>query len=183
MVDEGFSGLEAAIVLIAFVAIAAVFAYATIGTGFLVTSKAQDTTSSSMKSASAGVYIDGGLYGTMTTPSGQLDQLAFYIAIPETGLAQDLTGMIMTYSESKAPIEKSMGLIADHDHFSIGSDGTVDPSQPVILYAGTKTRVNFANLQGPTQMNAFTIEVQPKTGPSFFLERYIPQGYTGGVIR
>ena len=39
--DEGFTGLEAAIVLIAFVVVAAVFSYVVLGAGFFTTQKAQ----------------------------------------------------------------------------------------------------------------------------------------------
>ena len=38
--DEGFTGLEAAIVLIAFVVVAAVFSYVVLGAGFFTTQKA-----------------------------------------------------------------------------------------------------------------------------------------------
>jgi len=184
MREDGFSGLEAAIILIAFVVIAAVFAAATIGSGFLVSSKAQDTTQTSMKSASSGVYISGGLYGSMSS-SGHLDKLTFYIAIPETGLDADLNKMTMAYTQQEipSPVTKTLQKTADHDHFSIGTDGTVDPANPVILHAGMQTRVNFVNLEGPTVKDFFTIEIKPHSGPSYLLERYLAEGFEGGVIR
>jgi archaeal flagellin FlaB len=180
----GFSGLEAAIVLIAFVVIAAFFAYATIGLGFLATSKAQDTTQTSMKSASSGVFISGGLYGEMSS-SGHLDKLTFYIAIPETGLDADLNKMLMAYTQQgiPTPITKTIAQTADHDHFSVGNDGTVDPSIPIILKAGSQTRINFVQLDGPSVKNYFTIEIKPQSGPTYLLQRFLGEGYQGGVIR
>lgn len=185
MDEDGFSGLEAAIILIAFVVIAAVFAYTILGAGFFATSKAQDTTSTSMKSASAALYIDGGLYGTMSSTNGQLDKLMFYIAIPETGLDEDINKMTMAYTQADtpSPTTKTLGLNADHDHFSVGEDGTVDPSKPVILLAGEKTRINFANLQGPKVTGFFSIEIKPHSGAPYLLKRYLGEGYDGGVIR
>jgi len=181
--QDGFSGLEAAIVLIAFVVVAAVFAYATLGSGFFASSKAQDTTSTSFKSASAALYIDGGLYGTMS--NNQLDTIMFYIAIPETGLDEDLTKMTMAYTQADIPnpVTKSMGLTADHDHFSVGNDGTVNPTSRSILYAGQKTRINFANLEGPKVNGIFSIEIKPYHGASYLLQRRLGEGYNGGVIR
>jgi archaellum component FlaF (FlaF/FlaG flagellin family) len=41
--SDAFTGLEAAIVLIAFVVVAAVFAYVVLGAGFFTTQKAQET--------------------------------------------------------------------------------------------------------------------------------------------
>ena len=40
--DEAFTGLEAAIVLIAFVVVAAVFSYVVLGAGFFTTQKSQE---------------------------------------------------------------------------------------------------------------------------------------------
>ncbi len=41
--EEGFTGLEAAIVLIAFIVVASVFSYVVLGAGFYTTQKAQET--------------------------------------------------------------------------------------------------------------------------------------------
>ncbi|MDD3977537.1 MAG: flagellin, partial [Methanomicrobium sp.] len=40
--EEAFTGLEAAIVLIAFVVVAAVFSYVVLGAGFFTTQKSQE---------------------------------------------------------------------------------------------------------------------------------------------
>jgi archaeal flagellin FlaB len=42
-IDNAFTGLEAAIVLIAFVVVAASFSYVVLGAGFFTTQKAQET--------------------------------------------------------------------------------------------------------------------------------------------
>ncbi len=180
--ENAFSGLEAAIVLIAFVVVAAVFSYTLLGTGFFATSKAQDTTVTGYKQASAGVYIDGGLYGTLNAPpASNLDQLTFYIAIPETGMAEDLSGMIMAYTkaDTPSPMTLSLGATADATHFSVGGGG----SSTGVLMPGTKTRINFAQLNGPTATDWFSIEIKPKTGAGYLLQRYLPEGYLGGLIR
>ena len=55
--DNGFTGLEAAIVLIAFVVVAAVFSYVVLGAGFFTTQKAQQTVYSAVGQASSTVQI------------------------------------------------------------------------------------------------------------------------------
>lgn len=180
--EHAFSGLEAAIVLIAFVVVAAVFSYTMLGTGFFATSKAQDTTVTGYKQASAGVYIDGGLYGQLNSaPASNLNKLTFYIAIPETGMAEDLSGMIMAYTraDSPAPMTLSLGPNPDADHFSVGGGGT----STGVLMPGHKTRINFNNLNGPAATDWFAIEVKPKVGAGYLLKRYLPEGYQGGAIR
>jgi len=180
--NPGFSGLEAAIVLIAFVVIAAFFSYALLGTGFFATSKAQDTANTGMKQASSGIYIEGSLYGGIDEGPGQLQKLTFYVAIPETGMNMDLRDMLMAYTKSDTPLPQSLTLgdTAGSLHFSTGNGG---PYSTTILMAGEKTRINFADLNGPVATGWFTIEIKPQNGPSYLLQRYLPEGYQGGVIR
>ena len=180
--EDAFSGLEAAILLIAFVVVAAVFSYTILGAGFFATSKAQDTTVTGYKQASAGVYIDGGLYGELNVaPASNLNKLSFYIAIPETGLAEDLSQMVMAYTKAgtPSPMTLSLGPNPDASHFSVGGGGT----SSAVLMPGSKTRINFSDLNGPTATDWFSIEIKPKSGAGYLLQRYLPEGYQGGLIR
>ena len=47
--EPGFSGLEAAVILIAFVVVAAVFAYVMMSTGFFATQRFQEVTYAGVK--------------------------------------------------------------------------------------------------------------------------------------
>jgi len=62
--ESAFSGLEAAIFLIAFVVVAAVFSYVMLGAGFFATQKAQEVTYSGMKQATSNLIMDGMIYGS-----------------------------------------------------------------------------------------------------------------------
>ncbi len=57
--DEGFTGLEAAIVLIAFVVVAAVFSYVVLGAGFFTTQKAQETVHTGVQQTTSAVEPSG----------------------------------------------------------------------------------------------------------------------------
>ena len=61
--DEGFTGLEAAIVLIAFVVVAAVFSYVVLGAGFFTTQKAQETVYKGVEQSTANIQMIGNVYG------------------------------------------------------------------------------------------------------------------------
>ena len=64
--DEGFTGLEAAIVLIAFVVVAAVFSYVVLGAGFFTTQKAQETVYKGVEQSTANIQMIGNVYGLST---------------------------------------------------------------------------------------------------------------------
>jgi flagellin FlaB len=55
--EAAFSGLEAAIVLIAFVVVAAVFSYVMLGAGFFATSKSQEVTYSGIKQTTSNAVM------------------------------------------------------------------------------------------------------------------------------
>ncbi len=57
--EKGFTGLEAAIVLIAFVVVAAVFSYVMLGAGFFTTQKSQEVVHTGVAQASSSVELSG----------------------------------------------------------------------------------------------------------------------------
>jgi len=173
--EDGFSGLEAAIVLIAFVVVAAVFAYATLGSGFFVSDKAQQSVQEGTKTASASVYQEGGIYGTMK--DDQLDQLSFTMYVPDEGLDQDLTQMIISYTQSDISNPK------EYTWSKTGPSSTEFFAQGLeLLREGQNVRIDLKDVKGPTAGGWFAIEIRPKSGTPLFIKRWLSQGFTGGVI-
>ena len=102
--DNAFTGLEAAIVLIAFVVVAAVFSYVMLGAGFFATQKAQEVTYSSIKQATSNVVFEGHMYGNVTTPGSNgpgLVGLTFSLKIPGGGQNIDLNTTTFVYTSEK----------------------------------------------------------------------------------
>ncbi len=69
--DSAFTGLEAAIVLVAFIIVAAVFSFLVLGSGIKVTQSAQNTIYTGTTSAGSSLYPSGTIMGiktTLTTP-------------------------------------------------------------------------------------------------------------------
>ena len=57
--SDAFTGLEAAIVLIAFVVVAAVFSYVVLGAGFYTSQKSQETVYKSVEQATSNIQLGG----------------------------------------------------------------------------------------------------------------------------
>ena len=66
---KAISGLETAIVLIAFVIVASAFAYAVLNMGFLATHKSQQVVLGGLAAASSAMVLDGPVYGYGTGAS------------------------------------------------------------------------------------------------------------------
>jgi flagellin FlaB len=98
---EGFTGLEAAIVLIAFVVVAAVFSYVVLGAGFFTTQKSQEVVHTGVQQASSTLQIVGNVYGT-SSDNANVQAVNFTIALAPGGTPVDITKMTLTWSTSGA---------------------------------------------------------------------------------
>jgi len=102
--DEGFTGLEAAIVLIAFVVVAAVFSYVVLGAGFFTTQKAQQVIYTSVDQASSSVEIMGDVYGLNITaspidpPYAGYNFIRFTVGLTSGGSPVDFSQTTMAFS-------------------------------------------------------------------------------------
>jgi archaeal flagellin FlaB len=101
MNEHGFTGLEAAIVLIAFVVVAAVFSYVVLGAGFFTTQTAQATVHTGVDQASSSLEIVGNVIGVAiaATPV-RLTYINVSVATTAGGTSMDLSQMVISYSDS-----------------------------------------------------------------------------------
>jgi flagellin FlaB len=103
--EEAFTGLEAAIVLIAFVVVAAVFSYVVLGAGFFTTQKAQETVYKATEQSTTNILIKGGVYGFASLANGPITQVNMTLAVAPGAPSIDLTRMRVIYSNATiAPV-------------------------------------------------------------------------------
>ena len=107
--DNAFTGLEAAIVLIAFVVVAAIFSYVMLGAGFFATQKAQEVTYAGIKQATSNVVFEGTMYGQVSTTL--FTGFTYTVKVPGGGQAVDMKDTIFTYTSSNVmpPIDLVVG--------------------------------------------------------------------------
>jgi len=170
--EDAFSGIEAAVVMIAFVVVAAVFAYVVMETGFFATQKLQEVTYSGIKQSTSTVITDGFMNGRYDEDAGGLQSISFSISVPEAGQAIDLSEMVYYYSK-------------DNDSGNTIPMGSVSPNSS-ILYPGNSTRIRLnlatAGRSGPMAGGTFSLEIKPPVGASTILRRTLPAVFNGGYI-
>ena len=98
--EDGFTGLEAAIVLIAFVVVAAVFSYVVLGAGFFTTQKAQETVYKAVEQSTTNILIKGGVYGCATAVNGPITSVNMTLAVAPGAPSIDLSNMKIIYSNA-----------------------------------------------------------------------------------
>lgn len=169
--ERAFSGLEAAVVLIAFVVVAAVFGYVMLSTGFFATQRMQEVTYAGIKQSTSTAITDGLLSGRYDETNG-LESLTFSISVPETGEAIDLSKMLYYYSRNDEG-----GDTIPLAYVTPGS-GILSPGD------STRVRLNLASAgkAGPKAGGRFTLEIKPPVGASTLIQRALSSSYDGGYI-
>jgi flagellin FlaB len=107
--ERGFTGLEAAIVMIAFVVVAAVFSYVMLGAGFFTTQKSKQVVDTGVKQASSSLTLDGQyIYlncsadaGGSTGSDGNVGRIFFYVTQTAGGSPVDLNKTSIAITTSK----------------------------------------------------------------------------------
>jgi len=198
--DEGFTGLEAAIVLIAFVVVAAVFSYVVLGAGFFTTQKAQQVIYTSVDQASSSVEIMGDVYGlnlsnpAPTSPTA-LDYIRFTVGLTSGGSPVDFSQTSMAFSsQNYNDVEylNRSGMVASLSPKSLDSlpfiTGNVSKGEwDVVLINngdGVSTDLLLENQEQfviyahPTHMlvanEKFNLEISPAVGTSYVVSRKVP---------
>jgi flagellin FlaB len=91
--EKGITGLETAIILIAFVVVAAVFAYTVLSAGLFSTQKGQEAVYSGLKEAQSTLELKGSVIATANTTgtAGKIQQISFVVSNVLGGEAIDFT--------------------------------------------------------------------------------------------
>ena len=181
--NEGFTGLEAAIVLIAFVVVAAVFSYVVLGAGFFTTQKSQEVVYTAVEMSSSSMEIIGDVYGLNSTSgagSPAVDTIRFTLGLAAGGSPVDFSTVQLVFATSDV-VEILTPLSADkiadgNTTISVGEwNITNGASSKDLLLDGQD---KFTLLAKPTKAlgvnQKFNLEVRPSIGAAFGLKRSIP---------
>ena len=106
--EKGITGLETAIILIAFVVVAAVFAYTALSAGLFSTQKGQEAVYSGLKEARSTLELKGGVIATANESGsdGRVESISFVVANVLGGEAIDFT----------LPAGGALGICTGTDH-------------------------------------------------------------------
>lgn len=198
--EKGFTGLEAAIVLIAFVVVAAVFSYVMLGAGFYTTQKSQEVVHTGVTQASSSIAPSGDVIVRGDSDGDNASQITFYITNTAGGTSVDLDKTIVSYTDdddfvtreyavdnSTTPVTKGPAAIpADGAWGNTNGwvyNGTIVTNYDNLLEKGEKYKVvidlpTFVDTTGtgtlPTVNEKFKIEVKPPEGAVLTISRTLP---------
>jgi flagellin FlaB len=175
---DAFTGLEAAIVLIAFVVVAAVFSYVVLGAGFYTSQKSQETIYKGVEQATSNLQMLGQVYAiSSANASNGIEKIKFSLGLAPGAPPVDLTKMSILYSNETAPprlilpISGTSGAIYG---FATTRSGTSVTTMSVQDQVELEFLIGTDSANTPGKNTKITVEIRPPIGASLSFSRTIP---------
>jgi len=173
--EQGFTGLEAAIIFIAFVVVASVFAYVVLGAGMTTSQKSQEVLHAALDEARSTFRPGNAVIAKLDTAGG-LSSIEFDLETAAGPTAIDMKSMTCTLATSKALLTYPPGDPAVTLTWRYRKD-TND-----ILEEGEVVTVKLnADSKGIKRGDTFTVGVATAGGATASLTRTIPAGTRGNT--
>jgi flagellin FlaB len=180
--EDAFTGLEAAIVLIAFVVVAAVFSYVVLGAGFFTTQKSQEVVHTGVAQTSSSIEIVGDVIGK--SDGSKITSILVTVALSAGGGSVDFDKVVVTYSDAghvetltkTAVINDKLDAGAGEWHIyeqkNQNTGELLESLEQFTLTVGIPTDATVdAN-------HPFTVEIKPAVGAPCIVERTAPPQFT-----
>jgi archaeal flagellin FlaB len=177
--EKGITGIETAIILIAFVIVASVFAYVVLTAGLFSTQKAKEVIHSGLDEAQSTIEVKGNIYGEMV--GGILDKVYLTVATTMNGDQVDFTDtsnntnlVNISYADNYqifSSVNWTMTMINAGN-----SDNLLDKNELFLITIdlGCVNAGAATPEERPSAYHKFTLEIKPPTGAVVILERTIP---------
>jgi flagellin FlaB len=171
--ESGQTALEAAIILIAFIVVASVFAFAVLSAGSESTERGQEAIYAGLEDVQSSLSVKGAVIAQDTTASQTVDTVVFTVAKVSGGEPVDMTDtsgdntIVIGYRDEAQfvnEIDWAVSWIGDNDGDALLEEGEL-----------AEVSVDLSALTTPLAGNTqFTIEIKPPTGAVFQLKRTTP---------
>jgi len=175
--ERGITGLETAIILIAFVVVASVFAYTVLSAGIFSSQKGQEAVYAGLEEARASMEPKGSMFAYGTGVGGNVTEVSFVLTNALKGQAIDLTPnsgnttashvTVLDYTDPnwhQPDIAWSVTFIGKNNGDTLLEQD--EQARVTVILTGLAT--------SPGPYDAFTIVVKPVTGASLVMERVLP---------
>ena len=184
--QRGITGLETAIILIAFVVVASVFAYTVLSAGIFSAETGKEAVHAGLETARSSMALSGGVVARDTDADNQIEEVIFTLTTTLDGESADLTitvdsnadgvlsdeaspshVLVITYMDKNQRLEDVAWTQAQ-----VGKSDGDD-----LLESGEKFEITVQLTGLSTPLGAddrFTLEIRPEKGSSMIIERTIP---------
>ena len=173
--QRGMTGLETAIVLIAFVTVASVLAYSVLSAGIFSAERGKATVYSGLASAEATLEVVGSVLGLSPNQTA-LETVQFSVGLAVQDSECDSQSIVINYFDEEEHSE-------DVSFTAVKSDGSAERGSVSIIEADEQFVFTVTMPAAATReaYEEFTIQVIPPTGATVTIQRTLP-GYIAQVM-
>lgn len=176
--ESGQTALETAIILIAFVVVASVFAFTILSAGSSSTEKGEAAIYSGLENVESSMAIKGAVIAKGDTASDELNEVSFTVSLAGGGEPVDLTAnqaVVISYRDG----DESISSLDWTTNFIVQQAG--EDAADMMLEEGELAEITvdlttqttaLTSLPGPNA--EFTLEVKPPTGAVLIVSRTTP---------
>jgi flagellin FlaB len=171
--QEGITGLETAIILIAFVIVASVFAYVVLSAGLFSAQKAKEAVNAGIGATMATLEVRGNVVAKME--DGVVTEIYVCMGIPPAGSPVDfspsssnISPLVISYQDANNLVPSMNWTLTKLSQ--INDDNLLDPNE---LFEVTIIVPTSGNISIGPYYN-FSLEIKPADGPVLPIERTLP---------
>ncbi|MCK9276768.1 MAG: flagellin [Methanoculleus sp.] len=176
--ETGFTGLEAAIVLIAFIIVASVFAYVALQAGFSSAQQSQSVIHQGIQQAGSSCTVTGTVYGVSATRSF-VESVIIPVGLTAGGEPIDMTTVSVRFigprhSEIVVQAKPLVGVFPGYGFWSVQE--RVNSDADMLLEAGEQYVLNISpwNQNDCRPYGSFAVEIKPVGRAALRVERTVP---------
>ena len=176
--ESGITGLETAIVLIAFVVVASVFAFAVLSTGLVSTEKSKETVLGGLRESQSTLVLRGSVTAERNPFLETIDFVRFQVgnaARNAEGVDLSSSAVVVTYIDDSQSVNLAASAWTPLDWLS-GAGPLLEPDERV------EFTVNLTGLSTALSTSTeFTLQVKPNVGATLNIKRTTPPVLTAFV--
>jgi flagellin FlaB len=179
--ERGITGLETAIVLIAFVVVAAVFAFVVLSTGLFSSERGKETVYAGLAKTRGSMELTGGVIATSN--GTKITDITFDVTLAAGGDQVNLNNGDNT-NRAVISYQDTANSVNDVDYATNVITGNADElleQGELFEIAIDMTQVSLAAVSLGTNQT-FTFEVKPPTGSYMVIQRTTPASIANTVI-
>jgi archaeal flagellin N-terminal-like domain len=175
--DKAFTGLESAIVLTAFVVVAAVFSYVVLGAGFTTSDTAKKTIDEGVKQTTSSVELAGDVIAKSN--SSKVDHILVTLQLTagqspvDIGSDSNAGMLVVSYADNKtysSSVDWTKNFVGDND-----GDSILEQHEKVELTLNVPTdSMLMSDISTDVVNREFRMEIKPKIGAIVPITRVTP---------
>ena len=169
--ERAFTGLEAAIVLTAFVVVAAVFSYVVLGAGFFTSEKSKEVIHTGVEQATSSAEVVGDIIGIGNTDNDNITYINFTIELTAGNNPLDLDQATISYTSADT-----------HNSSVIWAYTVFEGDDDNMLEQHEKAEIQVTVPEDLGTYTEFQLEFKPNVGATLPISRTTP-GTIDAIMR